>query len=337
MGHDIQRDWQALVTAGELDTGSRLAQLSAQMRAEGEWPEGLHDAPLIIDTDIGGDPDDAIAIAIAARYVPQLALVLTTDEPLGKAAEGGDIRARFCRHLLDQLGRTDVAVRAGARGSSESFCCVQDLVPVQTPRQSTEIVEAVRALATAAPGPIRWLGIGPMSNLARVLSELPEMTKRLRVTQMGGALQYRHPDRAEHNIRLDLGAAQRAFDAVRSNTLTAEWILADVTFTPETQLTAASAAFRALKTGEPWARLLAQHMEAWFSRAYPHTMQHDALALSAALELPFVDTDRSYVSLGADGRMSLDDAGVPLWLSRSVRYEPFMRWVSNCLGVTTSP
>lgn len=42
---------------------------------------GARDAPLIIDTGIGGDADDALALVAAARSVPALALVVTCDEP----------------------------------------------------------------------------------------------------------------------------------------------------------------------------------------------------------------------------------------------------------------
>lgn len=73
---------------------------------------------LIIDTDIGGDADDALAVAIAAPSVPELALLITTDattaeitaeaagETAGGHGSGPDQRARLARHLLDRIART---------------------------------------------------------------------------------------------------------------------------------------------------------------------------------------------------------------------------------------
>jgi hypothetical protein len=61
-------------------------------------PATPHDA-VVVDTDIGGDPDDALALAAAARAVPGLSLVVTTDET--GAGQGYGQRARFARHLLD--------------------------------------------------------------------------------------------------------------------------------------------------------------------------------------------------------------------------------------------
>ena len=39
---------------------------------------------------------------------------------------------------------------------------------------------------------------------ARGVAIMPEAAGRLHVTQMAGALNYRHADKAEHNVRLDL-------------------------------------------------------------------------------------------------------------------------------------
>jgi hypothetical protein len=50
--------------------------------------------PVILDADIGGEPDDAMALVIAARELPELTLVLTSDEMSGQ-------RARFLSQDID--------------------------------------------------------------------------------------------------------------------------------------------------------------------------------------------------------------------------------------------
>src|SRR4051812_17362668 len=64
--------------------------------------------PLVLDTDIGTDADDAIALAWAALD-PRIDLlaVTTVNGPV-------ELRAAMARVVLDQAGRADVPVAAGA-------------------------------------------------------------------------------------------------------------------------------------------------------------------------------------------------------------------------------
>jgi inosine-uridine nucleoside N-ribohydrolase len=101
-------------------------------------------APLVVDTDIGGEPDDAMALAIAARHHPELALVLTCDEVGGEFA-GGPVgeRARFARYFLDCLGRPDVPVAAGRRVGGSPYFWIRGLAPHRIPVQPANPVQAV--------------------------------------------------------------------------------------------------------------------------------------------------------------------------------------------------
>jgi pyrimidine-specific ribonucleoside hydrolase len=273
---------------------------------------------LIIDTDVGGDPDDAIALAIAARAVPHLALVVTSDETDGE-------RARFARYFLDLLGRPEVPVIAGADLGERRYFSIDDLVPQTIGAQPTDVVDAVAELCRRIDGPVRWVGMGPVSNLARVLSSQPDLAAQLVITQMGGAIQYRDPARAEHNFRLDPSAATTFIREARRPRL----IISDVTFTPAIEITADSDLYRRLSeekvTG--WRTVLKSHLDRWFAAFYPGSFQHDPLTLSAALELPFVDFDFDSVTLDESGRMTRDPAGQSVFVSRAARYDAFLRWL----------
>ncbi|RCV49065.1 nucleoside hydrolase [Marinitenerispora sediminis] len=296
--------------------------------------------PLIIDTDIGGDPDDAIALAAAARTVPELVLVLTNDETGPDVGHGQ--RARFARRLLDALGRDDVEVAAGHSAGATRYFCVEDLVPERTAPSalhdrsapSSDVLTAVGKVLAATGGPVRWVGIGAFSNLARVLRELPEAAPRLRVTQMGGALRYRDPSRAEHNVRMDVPAAHDFLRHVAAGRLPRPTLVtSDVTFTTHIEVTPESAP-RLLPVradGPEWAALLRRHLDRWFARFYPGSMQHDALALSAALGLPFVRTERASVALDGIGRMSAAEGGAEVRLSVSADYPAFNDWLERVL------
>ena len=116
-------------------------------------------------------------------------------------------------------------------------------------------------------------------------------------------------------------------------------VLSDVTFRHEMELTALSTVYRRLSEADApaWAATVVAHMDRWFERFYSGTMQHDALALTAALQLPFVSFDLDRVGVDEMGRLRLDEAGSPAFLSRSADYEAFMRWLSLWLDPATTP
>ncbi|MCK2236842.1 MULTISPECIES: nucleoside hydrolase [unclassified Crossiella] len=275
--------------------------------------------PVVIDTDAGGDPDDALAL-VAAAGLPELALVLTGDEL------PGGYRARFVRLLLDLLGRPEVPVVAGRDLGNTRLNCVRDLVPGTVPAQSGDVLAAVEAVCA---GPVRWVGLGPMSNLADVLTARPGLAERIRLTQMGGALHYRDPSRAEHNIRVDPAAAHTVLARAHRPRL----VLSDTTFTPELEIRVASATHRRLAdpAAPAWAGLLAAHLAQWFTDFHPGTIQHDALTLSAALELPFVGFTAERVALDGLGRMSRSEQGTPVELSGPADHRAFLDWLHRLL------
>ncbi|WP_228824643.1 nucleoside hydrolase [Nocardia blacklockiae] len=287
-------------------------------------------APIVLDLDIGGDPDDAFALACAAR-LPELCLVLTSDEIDGE-------RARLARYLLDLLGRPDVLVVAGADLANRRYWVVDGLVPTSIPAQAGDVVDAVRAVCARYAGPVRWVGCGPMTNLARVLRECPELARRLVITQMGGALHYRDPTRAEHNVRLDPEAA--LFVAVTAPHLTLT--LSDVTFTDEIAVGPAPtdpghSVYRVLAAADSpsWARLLAEHLDRWAAAFDGRTSkQHDPLNLAVALGMWFAHVVRVPVAFAADGRMRAEQGGLPIQVVLAANYPAVRQWLVDQLGLS---
>lgn len=311
------------------------------------WPDDVTAVPLIIDTDIGSDPDDAVALAVAARGVDELALVTTGDET-GPRAGGYGLRARAGRWLLDACGRPEVPVVAGAALDDIDHFVLADAIPQHIPRQQggRDVVEAVAAVAERHRGPLRWVGIAPMTNLARVVRERPDVAARLHVTQMGAAVNYRHPDRAEHNVRFDLDAAREVLAAAQQRRLASlELVTSDVTFTDAIALGADHALSQRLRASSAaWAQMLHISLTRWFThpRGYDHSMQHDALTLSAALERPFVESVPAQVQLDPIGRLVyVDDrasgASAPVLVAQRADYPSFMRWLQRSLDTAELP
>lgn len=147
--------------------------------------------PVVLDTDIGGDVDDVLALAFCALH-PGIELRCVTTV-------NGDThsRARLARALLDLLGRPEVPVAAGASlglsgdaspGMPASLRHGRALV--ESTALSTEPASAVLVDALeGADRPVEVCVIGAATNVAATLAARPELVSRVAaVNLMGGHL-----------------------------------------------------------------------------------------------------------------------------------------------------
>jgi len=144
--------------------------------------------PVLLDTDLGSDVDDAIALALLLAC-PELRLVAVTTV-------AGDVRGRAwaAARLLGLGGRSDVEVCAGARDAlvrRERFVWreieTEGYPPGPAPRLSDEpAAERIVRAARETPG-LELVAIGPLTNLAHALALDPKLPRRIaRLSVMGG-------------------------------------------------------------------------------------------------------------------------------------------------------
>jgi len=174
---------------------------------------------LILDTDIGTDVDDCLALALILGS-PELELA-------GVTCVYGDValRARMVRQLLTLHGTRGVPVLQGASDTLLGLRPIyweghegQGLLEAagDTPdAESEDAVDFIVRTARAQPGAIHLVAIGPLTNVALALKRAPRLVHDLAgVTIMGGVV--RGPGSldlpyVEHNIRCDPEAAQIVF------------------------------------------------------------------------------------------------------------------------------
>ncbi|MFN3641556.1 MAG: nucleoside hydrolase [Gemmobacter sp.] len=240
----------------------------------------------VIDTDPG--LDDAVAILFA--------LASPAFEVLGITTVAGNIGlgtvTRNAGRLLAVAGRADVPVIAGAAGplvrkgfDSSEIHGADGLGGVALPEPLAEAqagaVDWLAALLAAEPaGTVDLLTLGPLTNLARLVTDHPAAARRIRrVIAMGGAVNDRGNvgPRAEFNIAADPEAADIVLGAGLPMTL----IPLDVT-----RQVRADAAWcgRLRASGRPGAAACAALVEAYFAS----TTVTGALAESRPLHDPCV-------------------------------------------------
>jgi len=282
-----------------------------------DWPENLSTAPLIVDIPIGSDPHDALALAAVARTEPQLALVVTSAETGANGTPGE--RARFARWLLDELGRPDIAVAAGKSAQPGPSGLVDRLVPAEVQPQPTDVVAAVTKVCATTAGPVRWVGLGCMTNLATVIGRFPELGHRFRVIQLETV--------SEHDLAAFVLAGPHPLPPP-------EIITAEVASDPAIVVDRDSELYRllAMPQAPTWAAALSALLDRWFSESTPGSRQSAALALSAALDLPFVLSADAEIAVDGTGRIRpISGEGTPARVSQSAFHQGLMAWLIRSL------
>lgn len=290
---------------------------------------------VLLDTDIGHDLDDALALWAATRFIRNLA-VLTNDETEDHQ------RAQLAREQLDRLGRHDVPVIAGRPlpGAEKSF--VMDGLVTNDRPVSTDVVDYVAGACESSTQPLIWVGLGPASNFADVIVARPDLIPQLNLTMMGGWLDtYRRPDRASHNPRMDPSSFGLAMCAAHQPRL----VFSTHTNVDALAITPASDlyAWLTMPQAPPEFDLIAANATRWFDRRsrrspndQPSSWMNDPLTLAAALGVPVVDFVTEKVRIERDARMYRDPNGCDIQVSTRIDSPTFLTWISTLLPLTAT-
>jgi purine nucleosidase len=167
-------------------------------------------APIILDTDIGTDVDDAFALVMAVRK-PHIDLRAVTT-----VYGDVDLRARMARKLLNLVGQPDIPVAAGEAqplydgkdsywGGWEGvgFLTEADAGLSYDPRPA---VRLMRETLLGTDQPLTLVGIGPLTNFAHLIRQHPEVRPQIKeIVCMAGSLR---PNDEEWNVQCDPEAAK---------------------------------------------------------------------------------------------------------------------------------
>jgi purine nucleosidase len=266
--------------------------------------------PLILDTDIGTDVDDALALAFALRH-PDIDLAAVTTV-------SGDVtrRAHIASKLLRLAGRDDIEVAAGlgeppgGRGASmghegEGLLETGEEPPISD-RGAVELL-----VELAATGPRYELAtVGMQTNVAAAVERDQGFAGRVaRMAVMGGVFKpivsddVAIPPSEDHNLVVDGSAAVRALNSG----IPLLYVPLDVTV--ETFL--ARSHVEALRSGDELCRALAALVDVWAPILHRFTrgrmpadhvaVMHDPLTVAALVDRSVVTTEVMPVTVALHG------------------------------------
>jgi purine nucleosidase len=259
---------------------------------------------VILDTDIGTDVDDILALALVL-CAPELELA-------GVTVVYGDVllRARMVRKVLNLRGREDVPVLIGVSkpllGLQPLYWAGHEGKGLLEPEDEAlapdreHAVDFIVRTVMENPGQIHLITIGPMTNAALAFLREPALAENLlHLTIMGGVVrgpEGLHLPYCEHNVRCDPEAAHAVLSSGAPMTL----VPLDVT----TQVKVyAEGADRIRAGGTPFHRAVAGQLDAYpyfYPRGY--TYLHDPLAVATLIEPGLVTTRPLHVDVELAGR-----------------------------------
>jgi purine nucleosidase len=223
---------------------------------------------VVLDTDIGSDVDDALALGMLLGS-PEVELV-------GVTTVYGDttLRARLARRLIGLAG-ADVPCYAGARetltgrpvwwaGHEGALFSDLDAERVEPATAADFLVEAARR-----EGELDIVAIGPLTNIAAAIESGDDFRRGVRhLTVMGG---YFAGDQPEHNFRSDPEAARTVFASGIPVTA------CGLEITTQVQVTTAGLE-RIAAAGPLGAALAAEIDQYWKYTGRPYNVPHDPVA-----------------------------------------------------------
>jgi purine nucleosidase len=171
---------------------------------------------VLVDTDIGGDIDDANALAFLVAS-PEVELVGVTTVGAGGSAR---LRAQVAASLLEAAGRPDIEVSAGIDQPLRDNPVLRLIPPERilnahepsmaaAPVSSVGAVERIAQVAHDHAGELVLLSIGCLTNVASAILEAPDALRRVaRLVVMAGAFE---EQTREANATIDPEAADIVF------------------------------------------------------------------------------------------------------------------------------
>jgi len=244
--------------------------------------------PVLLDTDIGSDVDDAVCLAylLRQRRCELLGITTVTGEPT--------VRAQLASAVCRAFGRPEIPIHSGAadplivsqRQTEVPHQAALAKWPHHERFKPNTAVDFLREMIHAWPGQITLLSIGPLTNIGLLFAVDPEIPRLLRqYVLMGGVYlsPVPHYGLTEWNTSGDPHATSIVFGA---NVATMRCVGLDVT----TQCRMPADACRA-RFGSGALKIIGDMAELWF-RDRPEIIFHDPLAAAVIFE-PDLCTFRS--------------------------------------------
>jgi purine nucleosidase len=252
---------------------------------------------IILDTDIGDDIDDALALVFALNSEELHLLGVTT------VLRNTPQRARLAKKLLQVAGWDDIPVYEGCRpaiidrvAEDEVLCQYSEDMDSVEYNTEADAVDFIIDQVMKSDNDITLVPVGPLTNIAMAIRKKREIKKKIKgISLMGGAY-YQHFN--EYNIWRDPEAARIVFESG----VPIKAIGLDVTLkcglpSEETE--------KIFNKGTELTNFLAELITRWRNRTkYQNPCLHDPLAVCAVFNTDILTFERANIGIETRGEFT---------------------------------
>jgi len=262
---------------------------------------------MILDTDIGTDVDDAMAVALS-MFSPEVQVE-------GITTVYGDValRARMVKRILRMGGREDIKIYAGVEqtllrnreiwwlGHEGEGILHLDERDEALSYEDKHAVDFIIETVMNNPGEITLVPIGPLTNIAAALIREPKVAHNVKeIVLMGGVARIgsnaSELDYYEHNISRDPESASIVFGSA------AKIVMVGLDVTRQVMLNR-NHLDRLTATGKPLNLVLVKLVERWLDwYKHDYTAMNDPLAVALLFNRSLVKTKTMKVHIEYDHR-----------------------------------
>lgn len=251
---------------------------------------------ILIDTDIGDDIDDALAIGFALSC-PELDVRAITT-----VYGDTDTRARLVLKLLKTFDREDIPIGVGMKKPllgkkimrPINQAVVLDKKEILPASSRENAVDLIVSQAMSSNDPI-IVSIGALTNVAIALAKEPDLVKKAKLVMMGGVV---NAQQVECNINCDPEAARIVFDSG------IEVVMVGLDVTMKCRLRQKE--LDNLSNRDlPSTKLLMNMIKAWqTSTGIIYPMLHDPLAIAVSFDQSLVKMEPRQVNVETRGEFT---------------------------------
>ena len=294
---------------------------------------------LLVDTDIGSDVDDALALLYALRC-PYLEVDGVTTV-YGKS----DIRAKIAKKVVDYAGQ-DIPVHAGEGTPLNTDFPIwhtgREGEGVLTPEEYSKSLGEMGVGDNAVdfliekimknPGKYNITTLGALTNIAQAIIKEPKVVDNIKhIYIMGGAISANYnldwrnivpATEPEHNIRCDIGAAQIVIGSSIPKTLLPIDTTAHVPIDRED--------FEYMLGGDQSQLAVKRLVDVWFDYRdqifgykVEYTCMHDPLTVATIIYPDLVQQAKLPLIVDGKGVTKIDDQGVIVKIGYGVDFKRF--------------